>query len=567
MFRIALWASAFLLVSGISVDSSDLVGELTVFQLRELMAEVLSEGLPLHNNCTDYSQTTECNLVVENKLCNKEEFYARFCCRSCTLAGQIPTFGPHLRLTAEAPLTARITTEAQVYPHGSDFNLSCVASGFPAPEIFWFRENSPARINELYEEHVEATTESYPKIVRSDLLITNYTRREKFICLAINIVGSNKSYMTIDTEDEATLEFFPKSPVFEAKSNITLECIGKGRGISNISWVYGFQLASDSETISIEESISTENGVTTVHSKISILRNKIRYNKNAFSCFMADGRGKYMEREKTIIISEAEVPPQCSDVIDSKACYEDRSRCGNGVWDIHVSRYCCRTCALANSQRSYFPKSVAILPERPMLEATDEVTLECVSIESGIHNLTWLIDDGRVEDFEKYRIEESTSTQNGTKRIHSKLSILRDKTSDNGKMFHCLGASDNGTVTTRRVLYFAAPLIVDMYYDIRAHSYGAKMELRCRSWGFPGLQEMTWHKGDRKIGNSSHYHIKEMQQCTPLSCKVETTLTILGIEGSDVGRYTCRVANILMKKEIIKILTFSQNGKAYLRDS
>ncbi|XP_063221793.1 papilin isoform X2 [Bacillus rossius redtenbacheri] len=54
------------------------------------------EGTYIHPNCTDNPFFANCRLIVEARYCT-HKYYARFCCKSCTIAGQLPSFGPHLQ--------------------------------------------------------------------------------------------------------------------------------------------------------------------------------------------------------------------------------------------------------------------------------------------------------------------------------------------------------------------------------------------------------------------------------------------------------------------------------------
>ena len=53
------------------------------------------KGIYLHPNCTDNPFFANCKLIVKARFCTNK-YYARFCCKSCTLAGQLPQTGPHL---------------------------------------------------------------------------------------------------------------------------------------------------------------------------------------------------------------------------------------------------------------------------------------------------------------------------------------------------------------------------------------------------------------------------------------------------------------------------------------
>ncbi|XP_071454258.1 papilin isoform X2 [Hetaerina americana] len=56
---------------------------------------ILVEGVYVHPNCTDNPLFANCGLIVKARYCT-HRYYARFCCQSCTLAGQLPSHGSHL---------------------------------------------------------------------------------------------------------------------------------------------------------------------------------------------------------------------------------------------------------------------------------------------------------------------------------------------------------------------------------------------------------------------------------------------------------------------------------------
>lgn len=56
---------------------------------------IIIEGVYIHPNCTDNPFFANCKLIVAAKYCT-HKYYARFCCKSCTQAGQLPSIGPHL---------------------------------------------------------------------------------------------------------------------------------------------------------------------------------------------------------------------------------------------------------------------------------------------------------------------------------------------------------------------------------------------------------------------------------------------------------------------------------------
>ncbi|VEN50612.1 unnamed protein product [Callosobruchus maculatus] len=57
---------------------------------------IVEGGMYIHPRCTDNQYFANCALIVRAKVCT-HKYYAKFCCRSCTEAGQLPVDGPHLQ--------------------------------------------------------------------------------------------------------------------------------------------------------------------------------------------------------------------------------------------------------------------------------------------------------------------------------------------------------------------------------------------------------------------------------------------------------------------------------------
>ncbi|XP_044011690.1 papilin isoform X3 [Aphidius gifuensis] len=53
-------------------------------------------GIYIHPDCQDNSFFAKCDLIVKAKYC-QHKYYAKFCCRSCTEARQLPVSGNHLK--------------------------------------------------------------------------------------------------------------------------------------------------------------------------------------------------------------------------------------------------------------------------------------------------------------------------------------------------------------------------------------------------------------------------------------------------------------------------------------
>jgi hypothetical protein len=64
------------------------------------------EGVYIHPNCTDNPFFANCRLIVAGQYCT-HKYYARFCCKSCTQAGQLPSYGPHLEKSGTSMSSSR----------------------------------------------------------------------------------------------------------------------------------------------------------------------------------------------------------------------------------------------------------------------------------------------------------------------------------------------------------------------------------------------------------------------------------------------------------------------------
>ncbi|XP_037073511.1 papilin-like [Pollicipes pollicipes] len=65
------------------------------YSTAESTVSVRVQGVFVHQNCTDNPFFANCRLIVAARYCSNQ-YYSRFCCRSCTLDGQLPSLGSHL---------------------------------------------------------------------------------------------------------------------------------------------------------------------------------------------------------------------------------------------------------------------------------------------------------------------------------------------------------------------------------------------------------------------------------------------------------------------------------------
>ena len=53
------------------------------------------QGIYVPPNCTDSPFFANCKLIVTGQYC-RHQYYAKFCCKSCTQAGQLDTYYPNM---------------------------------------------------------------------------------------------------------------------------------------------------------------------------------------------------------------------------------------------------------------------------------------------------------------------------------------------------------------------------------------------------------------------------------------------------------------------------------------
>ncbi|XP_047472150.1 hemicentin-1-like [Penaeus chinensis] len=455
MLGVAVFLTAILAVAGQDVDPTDavdtidvldpssLVGQLTVSQLKELIAETMTQVMiPLHYNCTDYSETGDCGLVVENNLCGAKQVYARYCCRSCTLAKQIPTYGPHLSLTAKAPISINVTTDKIKYLRGSNVTITCEATGYPTPEVVWFRNYNEISSTGEYHEETEVLDGILLKTVRSNLIIDNFSvDYSHFQCMAINSEGLAKSSITVYIEDELSVELFPEVPIMEAKDDVVLDCVATGTDVNEVIWFREVELIHNSNEYKIIERRSFEEGLTKIHSKLTILRHKTDDSGSLFTCSAIDRKGGNKEKWKRVYISDVGIHPNCHDLVGRQACYEESQRCE--YKQEYVYRYCCRTCTLMGVLPTYGPHlgvnaeaplEVYIRANSTQIPYGGDAELVCyTSGFPGRQSVMWLKRDEMIKESDNIHMKHDSTCSPLLCEVNASLLIKGIKISDTGK--------------------------------------------------------------------------------------------------------------------------------------
>nr|XP_027238439.1 neurofascin-like isoform X2 [Penaeus vannamei] len=360
---ISFWLMLLPLVApGLGLSPTTLISQVTVSQLLEEVSKLLqaekpsnaptarTQQVPEMLPCTDDPEMEDCTKVVENDLCIAGSFYARYCRRSCILAGKIPADEPHLHQEAEADLVMNMTSEKDRYLQGSDITVSCFATGYPAPEIYWLLNASEISSEKRYQENVTDFGGILSRTIRSVITVTNYTGggRVELACCAINRVhfATRSKWLKID---RAEINVYPEQPVFKSTQEALVTCVIKGIDPGNVSWNLGHSLGQEPHTV--VDSRWEENGMTVVQSNVTIFAAQLSTIPKTFTIKCSSTNENYRDLgviKDVYIIKDVEIPNNCTDS-NSKMCFSRRRMC-NAV----MQRNCCKTCTLmSNAEREH----------------------------------------------------------------------------------------------------------------------------------------------------------------------------------------------------------------------
>ncbi|XP_063605051.1 uncharacterized protein LOC134780328 [Penaeus indicus] len=453
MLVVAVFLAAILAVAGKALDPtgaddpvhvldpSSLVGQLNVSLFEKLMLRTLPQAMiPLHHNCTDYSETGDCGLVVENELCSTELFYARYCCRSCTLAKQIPTYGPHLRLTAKIPVTANITTNTRELLYGENLTVTCEVSGSPVPEVLWFLDDRYFDASGQPNTTVEDLGGILTKTRRETITIPNtiYTNYFHCICVAMSTEGRHESHLdvSIKKDTDISFEILPGGRLFTLTESITLECTANGVSLKEIGWKMNDEILQNSDSYKITEDRIVEDEETRIHSNITFLRPKVM--NGYVLCFATTLAGDFKTTSTRLIVNDRDVHPSCKDIADRQECFDGRFKCEID----YVKYYCCRTCTLVGAMpvgpplpsSAKAPLDVYFWLYSRYTHYGDNVIMTCdTSGYPGKQKIVWYKGNTMIQETDHHRIEETVVKSPMSCDVSSSLIIMGLAKRDFGK--------------------------------------------------------------------------------------------------------------------------------------
>ena len=90
-----------------------------------------------------------------------------------------------------------------------------------------------------------------------------------------------------------------------------------------------------------------------------------------------------------------------------------------------------------------------------------------------------------------------------------------------------------------------------------AQNEGGIASLTCQATGEP-VPTISWHFNNTLLANGTKYATSETSVNTTT---ISSTLTIMSVESSDVGTYTCNATNVVSNVTSSGVLTVFLNGE------
>ena len=83
----------------------------------------------------------------------------------------------------------------------------------------------------------------------------------------------------------------------------------------------------------------------------------------------------------------------------------------------------------------------------------------------------------------------------------------------------------------------------------QARNEGENAFFTCQATGEP-VPTISWYFNNTLLANGTEYTISEMSVNTTT---INSTLTIMSVESSDVGTYTCNATNVIFSSGVLTI--------------
>ena len=99
--------------------------------------------------------------------------------------------------------------------------------------------------------------------------------------------------------------------------------------------------------------------------------------------------------------------------------------------------------------------------------------------------------------------------------------------------------------------YIIVPPSIGLEVMDETHNEGENVSFTCQATGIP-VPTISWYFNNTLLAHGTEYTISEMSVNTTT---ISSTLTILSVESSDVGTYTCNATNVVSTDTSSGVLT------------
>jgi len=113
---------------------------------------------------------------------------------------------------------------------------------------------------------------------------------------------------------------------------------------------------------------------------------------------------------------------------------------------------------------------------------------------------------------------------------------------------------------TTSVLYLVTPAISPEVID-KVENEGDNASFICQATGEP-VSNIYWYFNNTLVNNATNMDKYKISHSTLNTTTISNTLTIISVESSDVGTYTCNATNVVSSDTSSGVLTV--NGELYI---
>ncbi|XP_019853400.1 PREDICTED: hemicentin-1-like [Amphimedon queenslandica] len=386
---------------------------------------------------------------------------------------------------------------------GDSVTFSCFATGDPIPEVTWRFNNSLILTNNT-KYSIGDITEGieFGSLTINDL---NYFDKGTYECTASNVNGTSSLDVLLEIQVVPVVTVHPLTQDVIAGGVVTLNCTAYGFPGINIKWLKnGVMITQD---LIPESSIREERGSLpediTVTSYLTIEDLQLRDVAN-YSCNVSNG------------------------LVEDRLEYSDNA-------ELTV----------------LYPPNVDVAPKSFIVNQTEPVNFTCTAYGIPPPKLTWYDTRNISEPLRLsrvlYVVEDLYTNITGFSLVESVL-VFASALRTDASVYTCIATNDIENLletpeTGNAALYVQLPAFIQSSPPERVdHFRGGTTNISCSATGLP-LPTITWFKDGSLLNLNDRIYVDEINETTPTSGFIMSTLVFQVLELADNGSYHCEANN------------------------